>query len=188
MARITKPNRVSSTCVEMVLSRGVSRHLAVLLADLVAQLVNVEDIKNFSHSSSRKYGPRGHRIKRWSGRRGPRSRVPSSRSNSLIVWPDAANAELWLGGLPNVLQEGEHALREQSGRACVGVGQASVGEQGAIARVKEQLSPIDGLVELAGGVEVSFLHPFVGLHHVDLQRNAPGPWSAELRGREGAVK
>jgi hypothetical protein len=36
-------------------------------------------------------------------------------------------------GLPSVLQEGEHALREQYGRACVVVGQAVVSEQVAIA-------------------------------------------------------
>src|SRR5258708_30158278 len=82
MARITKPNRMSSSCVEMVLSRRVSRHLAVLLADLVTQLVDVEDIENLSHFKSN-YDEKVPDI-RWSGRRETTPQVPIRRSNSPI--------------------------------------------------------------------------------------------------------
>src|ERR1700694_5063861 len=87
-------------------------------------------------------------------------------------------------GLPNMLQEREHALRKQCRGFLVVVGEAVVSEQVAVAGVQEQLRALDGFVELAGGVEVSFLHPLVSLHHVDLQRDSMRPGAAEFRGRE----
>ena len=84
------------------------------------------------------------------------------------------------------LQEHEHAFREQCRSVFVVVGEAVVSEQVSIAGIQEQLRALNRL-ELAGGVEV-FQRPLVGLHHVDLQRDALRPRVPELRSRQGGGK
>jgi hypothetical protein len=54
-----------------------------------------------------------------------------------------------------------------------------------IARVEEQLRALHCLDEMAGDVEIAQL---VGVHRVDLQRDAVGPRAPELGGRDAAVK
>ena len=59
-----------------------------------------------------------------------------------------------------------------------------------VAGIQEQLRAIDGFGELSGGVEVFVRRqdPLVGVHHVDLERDALRPRAAELGGRNGRVK
>ncbi len=58
--------------------------------------------------------------------------------------------------LLDVVEEVEHALREQCRGVFVVVGEAVVGEKVSIARVQEQLGALDRLVELAATSRSSF--------------------------------
>src|SRR5271170_731728 len=89
----------------------------------------------------------------------------------------------------NAVQEGEHALPEQRRGALVVAGQAAVGEQVLIAGVQEQLRALGGLDQIAGRVEIALAdEELVGVHAVNLDWHAVGPWSAELRSRDAGVK
>src|ERR671918_823548 len=92
--------------------------------------------------------------------------------------------------LLDVIEEAEHALLEQRRGALVVAGQAVVSEQVSVARIQEQLRPLYRLVELAGGFEVFVRRqrPFVGVHDVDLERDALRPRAAELRRRDATVE
>src|ERR687891_631879 len=92
--------------------------------------------------------------------------------------------------LLDVIEEAEHALLEQRRGALVVAGQAVVSEQVSVARIQEQLRPLYRLVELAGGFEVFVRRqrPFVGVHDVDLERDALRPRAAELRQRDATVE
>src|SRR5438105_6813674 len=94
------------------------------------------------------------------------------------------------GQLLDSVEEAEHALLEQCRGAFAIVGEAVVSEQMSIARIQEQLCALGRLGELAGGGEVfvRWQHLFVGVHHVDLERDTLRPRTAELRRRDAAVK
>ncbi len=84
-----------------------------------------------------------------------------------------------------LLEEVEHTLCQLGRRLRVVVGETAIREKMAVTGVEEEFAALYGTDQFSGGVEVPFLHPLVPLHHVDLQRDALGPWSPELFGREG---
>ena len=89
----------------------------------------------------------------------------------------------------DVVEEGEDAFGEQHLRGPVIGRQAAVGEQVLVTGVDEQLGLRGRRHELAGGVEVAVLgEERVGLHPVNLDRNAVRPRAAELGRRQTGVE
>jgi hypothetical protein len=80
-------------------------------------------------------------------------------------------------------------LQEQRRGAFVLARQAVVSEQVLIAGVQEQLRALDRLGKIAGDVEIALRDKqLIGVHRMDLERDAVRPWTPELRGRDTGVK
>lgn len=88
-----------------------------------------------------------------------------------------------------VVEDAEHALLEQRRGAYVVGRQVAVSEQVSIAGVQQQLCALGRLDKVAGNVEIALRdEQLVGVHRVDLQRDALRPRTPELGDRDTGMK